>query len=103
MILEEIIGDAVCVIVRETGGTATLAVGDYFSDHERGSLTVTGSGKVIIRVDPNCTMELCGVEPEVTETTVEEVMAPVIQQMAVTDTVAATEAPVIVFPAKTAE
>ena len=101
MILEEIIGDAVCVIVRETGGTATLAVGDYFSDHERGSLTVTGSGKVIIRVDSNCTMELCGVEPEVVETAVEA--APQVQEVAVTDTVAATEAPVIIFPEKTAE
>ena len=102
MILEEIMGDAVCVIVRETGGTATLAVGDYFSDHERGSLTVTGSGKVIIRVDSNCTMELCGVEPEVVETAVEA--APQVQEVAVTDTVAAaTEAPVIIFPEKTAE
>ena len=101
MILEEIIGDVVCVIVRENGSTAQLAVGDYFSDHERGSLTVTGSGKVIIRVDPNCTMELCGVEPEVVETAVEA--APQVQEVTMADTVTTTEEPVIVFPTKAAE
>jgi hypothetical protein len=97
MILEEIIGDVVCTIIRETGNQAELAVGDYFSDHERSSLNVTGTGKIIVRVDSNCTIEFCGVEPEV---------APVVQEIGLTDTVSVTEeTPVIINPkaAKAAE
>ena len=58
MILEEIDGNVVCVIMRENGSATQLAVGDYFSDHESSSLTVTGKGKAIVRVDSNCTFEV---------------------------------------------
>lgn len=85
MILEENIGGVVCTIIRESGETAQLAVGDYFSDHERSTLTVTGGGKIVVRVDPNCTVEIRGVEPEVA----------VVEAVAV-----AAEPPVIVYPVK---
>jgi hypothetical protein len=99
MVLEEINGSVVCTIVREGGGQAELAVGDYFSDHESSTLTVVGTGVVIVRVDPNCTFEVRGVEP-----VVEEAPAPVVEQVVVADTVTTTEEPpVIVFPTKTAE
>jgi hypothetical protein len=98
MVLEEINGSVVCTITREGGGQAELAVGDYFSDHESSTLTVVGTGVIIVRVDPNCTFEVRGVEP-----VVEEAPAPVVE-IAVADTVAATEeTPAIVFPTKTAE
>jgi len=71
MILEEIIGDVVASIVRENGQAATLAIGDYFSEHERSSLSVTGKGKVVVRVDANCTVEVRGVEAPVAEAPVE--------------------------------
>lgn len=100
MILEEIDGNVVCVIMRENGSATQLAVGDYFSDHESSSLTVTGKGKAIVRVDPNCTFEVPGVEAEVIELAVETTLQA--QQVAIVDTVTATaEAPVIVFPTKT--
>lgn len=99
MILEEIDGNVVCVIMRENGSATQLAVGDYFSDHESSSLTVTGKGKAIVRVDPSCTFEVPGVEAKVIELAVET--PPQAQQMAIADTVAATEEPVIVFPTKT--
>jgi hypothetical protein len=104
MILEEIIGDVVCTIIRETGNQAELTIGDYFSDHERSSLTVMGTGKIIVRVDPNCTIELCGVEPEIAVET--EEVTPVVQEVGLTDTVSVTEeTPVIINPkaAKAAE
>jgi hypothetical protein len=100
MVLEEINGSVVCTIMREGGGQAELAVGDYFSDHESSTLTVIGTGVVIVRVDPNCTFEVRGVEPVVEE---ETPPAPVVQ-IAVTDTVTTTEEPpVIIYPEKTAE
>lgn len=102
MILEEINGTVVATVIRETGGTQQLAVGDYFSDHERSSLTVIGSGSIVVRVDPSCTLEFRGVEtapetPEVIEAVVET--APVVQEVVIEDTIAATEeAPVIINP-----
>lgn len=101
MILEEIIGSVVATIIRENGGSHQLAVGDYFSDHERSSLTVTGKGSITVRVDENCTLEFRGVEPA-TETAVVEPIPETIQVVA-EDTVAATEAPVIVKPVKAAK
>jgi len=99
MVLEEINGSVICTIVREGGGRAELAVGDYFSDHESSTLTVVGTGVAIVRVDPNCTFEVRGVELVVEETS----PAPVVE-IAVVDTVKATEeTPAIVFPTKTAE
>lgn len=105
MILEEINGAVVATIVRENGGQVQLAIGDYFSDHERSSLTVIGNGTVLVRVDPNCTLEFRGVEiaPEtvVEVPVVQEVIVevPVVQEVVVEDTVAVTEeAPVIVNP-----
>jgi peptide subunit release factor 1 (eRF1) len=92
MILEEIIGEVTCTIIRENGDEVQVTIGDYFSDHERSTLTVTGNGKIVIRVDPNCTVEVRGVEVE-----------PVVQEVVVEDTVAATETPVIIKPAKTAK
>ena len=62
MILEQIIGDVVATIIKETGEKVTLKVGDYFSDHERSTLETTGNGKLEIRVDPNCTVEVRCVE-----------------------------------------
>jgi hypothetical protein len=101
MILEEINGSVVATIVRETGSMYELKVGDYFSDHERSSLTVVGSGTVTVRVDPNCTLEFRGTEiateAEAVVTPVPEAI-PVTQEVVVEDTVAATEAPVIVNP-----
>jgi outer membrane biosynthesis protein TonB len=58
MILEQIIGDVVATITRETGEKVTLKVGDYFSEHERSSLETKGTGKLEIRIDPNCTIEI---------------------------------------------
>ena len=102
MVLEEINGSVVCTIVREGSGQAELAVGDYFSDHESSTLSVVGTGLVVVRVDPNCTFEVRGVEP-VVEPTEETPPAPVVE-IAVVDTVKTTqETPVIVFPTKTAE
>jgi len=100
MILEEINGSAVATIVRENGGTYELKVGDYFSDHERSSLTVTGKGTITVRVDPNCTLEFVGeeVKAEAEEVAPTAETIPATQEVAVADTVAATEAPVIVNP-----
>lgn len=104
MILEEINGSVVATVVRETGGMQELAVGDYFSDHERSSLTVVGKGSIIVRVDPSCTLEFRGVEiapetPEVIEAVVPVAEAiPQTQEVVVEDKVAATEAPVIINP-----
>ena len=98
MILEEITGAVTVTVIRETGGQVQLAVGDYFSDHESSTLTAIGSGKAIIRVDPNCTFEVSGVKLIVKEDEV-----PAVQEMSVTDKVGTTEAPVIIFPEKTAE
>jgi hypothetical protein len=107
MILEEINGAVTVTVIRETGTTDQLAVGDYFSDHERSSLSVVGTGNIVVRVDANSTLEFRAVEPAepvIVKDTVEEVVAPVVQQMAVEDTVAVvTETPVIIFPVKTAE
>ena len=99
MILEEIDGSVTCTVTRENVGQVQLSPGDYFSDHESATLTVVGNGKAIVRVDPNCTFEVPGVKAAE-----EEVPAPVVQEVVVVDTVAATaEAPVIIFPTKTAE
>jgi hypothetical protein len=75
MILEQIIGDVVATIVKETGEKVTLKVGDYFSEHERSTLETTGTGKLEIRVDPNCTVEVRCIAA-VEEVVVEEVPAP---------------------------
>jgi hypothetical protein len=104
MILEEINGAVVATIVRETGGMYELKAGDYFSDHERSSLTVVGKGSVTVRVDANCTLEFRGVEIATQE--IQEAVAapiaesiPAVQEVVVADTVAATEeAPVIINP-----
>lgn len=104
MILEEINGSVVATVIRETGGMQELKVGDYFSDHERSSLTVVGKGSIIVRVDPSCTLEFRGVEiapetPEVIEAVVPVAEAiPQTQEVVVEDKVAATEAPVIINP-----
>jgi hypothetical protein len=71
MILEQIIGDVVATIIKETGEKVTLKVGDYFSDHERSTLETTGTGKLEIRVDPNCTVEIRCVEAVVEAAPVE--------------------------------
>jgi len=100
MILEEIDGSVTCTVTRENVGQVQLSPGDYFSDHESATLTVVGNGKVIVRVDPNCTFEVPGAKAAEEE----EVPAPVAQEVVVADTVTATaEAPVIIFPTKTAE
>jgi hypothetical protein len=75
MILEQIIGDVVATIIRESGEKATLKVGDYFSEHERSTLETTGTGKLEIRIDPNCTIEIRCTQV-VEEVAVEEVPAP---------------------------
>jgi hypothetical protein len=99
MILEEIDGSVTCTITRENAGQVQLSPGDYFSDHESATLIVVGNGKVIVRVDPNCTFEVPGVKAAE-----EEVPVPVAQEVVVVDTVTATEeTPAIVFPTKTAE
>jgi hypothetical protein len=104
MILEEINGSVVATIVRENGGMYELKVGDYFSDHERSSLSVVGKGTVTVRVDPSCTLEFRGVEvatQQVQEAVVEPIpeAIPAVQEVVVEDKVAATEAaPVIVNP-----
>jgi hypothetical protein len=66
MIVEEIIGGVTATILKD-GKEVTLSVGDEFSDHDRSSVTVVGTGKLIVRVDQNCTVEIRGVEPEVVE------------------------------------
>lgn len=101
MILEEIIGGVVSTIIRENGEAVELNIGDYFSDHERSTLTVVGNGKIVVRVDANCTIEVRGVENAVETVTVQET-TPEVQEVAVEDTVvAATETtPAIVIPAK---
>ena len=103
MILEEINGSVVATIVRENGGMYELKVGDYFSDHERSSLSVVGKGTVLVRVDPNCTLEFRGVEAATEE--IQEAVAqipeaaPVTQEVVVEDKVAVVEeAPVIINP-----
>jgi len=101
MILEEIDGSVTCTVTRENVGQVQLSPGDYFSDHESATLTVVGNGKVIVRVDPNCTFEVPGVKAAE-----EEVPAPVVQEIGLTDIVTATaETPVIINPkaAKAAE
>jgi hypothetical protein len=98
MILEEIVGGVVSTIMRENGQTVQLAVGDYFSDHERSTLAVVGTGKIIVRVDENCTIEVRGVEEAPVEQAPVVETAPVEQQVVVEDQIATTEAPVIVNP-----
>jgi hypothetical protein len=105
MILEEIDGSVTCTITRENAGQVQLSPGDYFSDHESATLIVVGNGKVIVRVDPNCTFEVPGVKAAEEEVPVPvPVPVPVAQEVVVVDTVTATEeTPAIVFPTKTAE
>jgi hypothetical protein len=67
MIVEEIIGDVTATIIKD-GQTIPLSVGSEFNDHERAGVTVTGTGKIVVRVDQNCTIEIRGVEPAITET-----------------------------------
>jgi hypothetical protein len=100
MILEEINGEVVATIVRETGGVYELKAGDYFSDHERSSLSVVGKGSVTVRVDPNCTLEFRGVEVATEE--VQEAI-PVTQEVVVEDTVAAKEEPPVIINPKAAK
>jgi hypothetical protein len=69
MIVEEIIGDVTATIIKN-GQTTTLSVGSEFNDHERNSVTVIGTGKIVVRVDQNCTIEIRGVEAAVEETPV---------------------------------
>ena len=58
MILEEIIGEATFKVTRN-GKSVQLKVGDTFTDDEYLTRTVYGdSGKVVIRVDANCTIEI---------------------------------------------
>jgi hypothetical protein len=58
MILEEIIGEAKFSVTRN-GKSVALAVGDSFTDEEFLTRTVYGdSGKAVIRVDANCTVEI---------------------------------------------
>jgi hypothetical protein len=107
MVLEEIMGSAVCTIIRANGGEVQLNIGDYFTDHERSTLTVTGGGKIIVRVDENCTIEIPATEaaPEISEVieVVGQTAPVVVKEVLVQDTVAATETPAIIFPAKTSE
>ena len=83
MILEEINGSAVATIVRENGGTYELKVGDYFSDHERSSLTVTGKGTITVRVDPNCTLEFVGEEVKAEAEEVAPIKKPIAKKKVV--------------------
>jgi hypothetical protein len=69
MILEEIIGNAVLSITKNNK-VVELKVGDSFTDEEYMTRTVYGdSGKVVIRIDENCTIEIGALPaptPEVT-------------------------------------
>jgi len=67
MIVEEIIGDVTATIIKD-GQTVSLSVGSEFNDHERNSVVVLGTGKIVVRVDQNCTVEIRGVEPTIAET-----------------------------------
>lgn len=69
MIVEEIIGDVTATLIKN-GQTTPLSVGSEFNDHERNSVTVIGMGKIVVRVDQNCTIEISGVEAAVEETPV---------------------------------
>ena len=72
MILEEIIGDAKFSITRDNKSVA-LNAGDSFTDEEYTTRTIYGNnGKVVVRVDPNCTIVL-GAQPN---TAPEPVVAP---------------------------
>ena len=63
MILEQTNGDAILNITRN-GKIITLKIGDTFTDDEYTTRTVHGtSGKVTIRVDPNCTVEIGPTSP----------------------------------------
>ena len=67
MIVEEIIGDVTATIIKD-GQTVSLSVGSEFNDHERNSVAVIGIGKIVVRVDQNCTVEIRGIEAAVEET-----------------------------------
>jgi len=89
MILEEIDGNLVVTIMKQNGAKVAVAVGDHISDHESSTISVIGTGKVIVRVDPNCTFEIKGVvaETEVVADTQEPVdttveAAPVVEVVA---------------------
>jgi hypothetical protein len=67
MILEQTIGDAKLNITRN-GKVITLKIGDTFTDDEYTTRTIHGtSGKVTIRIDPNCTVEIGPTSPPVEE------------------------------------
>lgn len=81
MILEEIIGEATFKVTRN-GKSVQLKVGDTFTDDEYLTRTVYGdSGKVVIRVDANCTVEIGAMpapvaEPEAPKVTVKSTPTP---------------------------
>ena len=63
MILEEINGD-----VRVVLNGRTLAIGDNIEDSQYPYVAALGKGKATFRVDPNCTVEVRGVEVAAQET-----------------------------------
>lgn len=67
MIVEEIIGNVTATIIKD-GQTVSLSVGSEFNDHERNSVAVIGTGKIVVRVDQNCTVEIRGIEVAAEET-----------------------------------
>jgi hypothetical protein len=69
MILEEIIGDVTATIIKD-GQKVSLSVGNEFNDYERNSVVVIGAGKIVVRVDQNCTIEIRGIETTIEETPV---------------------------------
>jgi hypothetical protein len=69
MIVEEIIGDVTATIIKD-GQKVSLSVGNEFNDHERNSVVVIGAGKIVVRVDQNCTVEIRGIETTIEETPV---------------------------------
>jgi hypothetical protein len=71
MILEQITGEASFKVIRDSK-YVELKVGDSFTDEEYITRTVYGnSGKALIRVDENCTIEIGSMPLVATETLVE--------------------------------
>lgn len=92
MILEEIDGDVVVTIIKQSGEKAVVVIGDYISDHESSTICVTGIGKATVRVDPSCTFDIKGVveEGETPATpTPEPTPAPVVEAAPVAEVVPA--------------
>ena len=62
MIFEQVDGDVKAIL-----NGKTLVVGDSIEDSQWSLVSVFGTGKVIFRVDPSCTVERVGVKAPVEE------------------------------------